>query len=99
MHHLRLQGAMEEIDRFMIEVRTGRFGGQVVQFQRYSPGDAAANIVADVTLDLSKLREAAREHRLSATIQFFAPSTDYSQTSAPQYFCVNQTRPSRVIET
>ena len=70
MHHLRLLGATEDIDRFMIEVRQGRFGGQVVQFQRYSPGDAAANIVADVTLDLSKLLEAAREYRLSANIQF-----------------------------
>jgi hypothetical protein len=80
MHHLRLQGAMEDIDRFMIEVRQGRFGGQVVQFQRYSAGDAAANIVANVTLDLSRLLEAALEYRLSANVQFIRLSDRSDKT-------------------
>ena len=70
IHHLRLQGAMEDIDKFLVELRQGRFGGQVTQFQRYGSGDAAANIVSKVTLDLSKLLEAARELGLKANVQF-----------------------------
>jgi hypothetical protein len=70
IHHLRLEGAMEDIDKFMSEVRQGRFGGQVSQFQRYGPEHAAANIVANVALDISKLLERAREYRLNAIVHF-----------------------------
>jgi hypothetical protein len=70
LHHLRLQGEAEDINRFMTQVREGRFGGRVMQFQRYSAEDAAANIAADAALDVSKLLEAATQHNLTARIQF-----------------------------
>jgi hypothetical protein len=70
LHHMRLKGDANDIDRFMHEVRQGRFGGQVTQFQRYGAQDAAANIVANGMLDLSKLFETAAEFRLSVNIQF-----------------------------
>src|SRR6185295_15411348 len=53
LHHLRLHGSSPDIDRFMLELRDGRFGGEVAQFQRYGTEDVAVNIRARGILDLS----------------------------------------------
>jgi len=70
MHHVRLHGSSDDIERFMSELRAGRFGGEVTQFQRYGAQEAAANIRATGVLDLSKLIDAARHNSLDAKIQF-----------------------------
>jgi len=70
LHHLRLHGSAGDIDRFMLELRDGKFGGEVAQFQRYGTEDVAVNIRARGILDLSKLLDAARHYGIETKIQF-----------------------------
>jgi hypothetical protein len=76
VHHLRMRGTASSIDKFVAEIRGGRFGANATQYQQYSPEEAAVNLETEGFFDVSKLIEAARLQGVNTEIHFIHLSSD-----------------------
>lgn len=67
-HHLKLKGAPDELEEFLRLLHSGTLGVRPLVLQRYGPDQAAVNIEADGSLDLTALSKAAIEKNVGVEI-------------------------------
>jgi hypothetical protein len=70
VHHIRFSGAPTALEQLISDVRSGLFGGQVLQQQKYSENLIAVNLRSDGTVHLSNLLNRAAELDVKAEVTF-----------------------------
>jgi hypothetical protein len=63
-HHLKIKGEQSQIAAFLSKLRSLDFGGQPSVVQQYSNNSAAVNIDSQGPINITKILEAAKQHRI-----------------------------------